>query len=151
VEFVLNGHKELDEIGLNMNFLNFIFFYLHKTYWYGRINFINYNSSYQEWLREWPDEARQPAQQGANSNKMSFILGDKVLTSSRNTFPRRKGVFLKGGRINLKRDEREEIFRHLEKMLETLHYGSITLVVQDGKIIQIEKNEKVRLQPNKNR
>jgi hypothetical protein len=60
-------------------------------------------------------------------------------------------AFLKGGRINLKPDEREEIFKHLEKMLETLHYGSITLVVQDGKIIQIEKNEKVRLQPNKNR
>ncbi|WP_174727905.1 YezD family protein [Mesobacillus harenae] len=34
-------------------------------------------------------------------------------------------------------------------MLETMKFGSITLVVQDGKIIQIEKNEKVRLQPNK--
>ncbi|MFL6516913.1 MAG: DUF2292 domain-containing protein, partial [Bacillus sp. (in: firmicutes)] len=31
----------------------------------------------------------------------------------------------------------------------TLKYGSITLVVQDGKIVQIEKNEKVRLQSNK--
>ncbi|MBT2696750.1 YezD family protein [Bacillus sp. ISL-40] len=34
-------------------------------------------------------------------------------------------------------------------MLDTLKYGSITLVVQDGKIVQIEKNEKVRLQSNK--
>ncbi|MFZ7944460.1 YezD family protein [Bacillus sp. S3] len=40
---------------------------------------------------------------------------------------------------------------HLEKMLETLKFGSITLVVQDGKIVQLEKNEKVRLQPNKKR
>lgn len=40
---------------------------------------------------------------------------------------------------------------HLEKMLETLQFGSITLVVQDGKIVQIERNEKVRLQSNKNR
>lgn len=47
--------------------------------------------------------------------------------------------------------EKEELFEHLENMLKTLKFGSITLVVQDGKIIQIEKNEKVRLQPNKNR
>ncbi|MDX5319972.1 MAG: YezD family protein [Bacteroidota bacterium] len=31
-------------------------------------------------------------------------------------------------------------------MLQSIKFGSITLVVQDGKIIQIEKNEKVRLQ-----
>ncbi|WP_446899769.1 YezD family protein [Clostridium sp. LBM24168] len=30
-------------------------------------------------------------------------------------------------------------------MLETIKYGSITLVIQDGKVVQIEKNEKVRL------
>ncbi|WP_455675774.1 YezD family protein [Pradoshia sp.] len=36
---------------------------------------------------------------------------------------------------------------HLEQMLTTIKFGSITLVVQDGKVIQIEKNEKVRLQP----
>ncbi|MGN1386233.1 MAG: YezD family protein [Bacillus sp. (in: firmicutes)] len=37
----------------------------------------------------------------------------------------------------------------MEKMLETVKFGSITLVVQDGKVIQIEKNEKVRLPSNK--
>ncbi|MDR6123652.1 YezD family protein [Neobacillus drentensis] len=36
-------------------------------------------------------------------------------------------------------------------MLETLQFGSITLVVQDGKIVQLEKIEKVRIQSNKNR
>jgi hypothetical protein len=36
-------------------------------------------------------------------------------------------------------------------MLISLQFGSITLVVQDGKIVQIEKNEKVRLKQNKNR
>ncbi|WP_108022201.1 YezD family protein [Melghirimyces profundicolus] len=30
-------------------------------------------------------------------------------------------------------------------MLEGMRYGSITLVVQDGKVIQLEKSEKVRL------
>ncbi|MFF2448017.1 YezD family protein [Neobacillus sp. NPDC058068] len=51
----------------------------------------------------------------------------------------------------MKADEKEELIAHIEKMMETLKYGSITLVVQDGKIVQIEKNEKVRLKPNKHR
>lgn len=33
----------------------------------------------------------------------------------------------------------------LYEMANTLMYGSITLVFQDGKLIQIEKNEKVRV------
>ncbi|MEM5594968.1 YezD family protein [Niallia circulans] len=33
----------------------------------------------------------------------------------------------------------------LEQILNTMKFGSVTLVVQDGKIIQIEKNEKIRL------
>ncbi|WP_374709375.1 YezD family protein [Desmospora profundinema] len=37
------------------------------------------------------------------------------------------------------------MFDQIEKMLETMKYGSITLVVQDGKVIQLEKNEKVRI------
>ncbi|MEH7375987.1 MULTISPECIES: YezD family protein [Bacillaceae] len=45
--------------------------------------------------------------------------------------------------------EWQEVKEHIERMLDTLKYGSITLVVQDGKIVQIEKNEKVRLQSNK--
>lgn len=49
----------------------------------------------------------------------------------------------------MKPEEWEEIIPHLEQMLATLKFGSITLIVQDGKIIQIEKNEKVRLQQNK--
>ena len=33
----------------------------------------------------------------------------------------------------------------LEKLLENMKFGSITLIVQDGKIIQIDKTEKYRL------
>ena len=29
--------------------------------------------------------------------------------------------------------------------LETIQYGSVTIIVQDGKILQIEKNEKIRI------
>nr|WP_285880837.1 YezD family protein [Neobacillus mesonae] len=59
--------------------------------------------------------------------------------------------FYEKGANQLKNEEREELIAHLEKMLESLKFGSITLVVQDGKIVQIEKNEKVRLQSNKKR
>lgn len=33
----------------------------------------------------------------------------------------------------------------IEKLLSGMKYGNITLIVQDGKIIQIEKTEKYRL------
>ena len=39
----------------------------------------------------------------------------------------------------------EDDLGKLLKLLENMRYGSITLVVQDGKVIQIEKNEKMRL------
>lgn len=32
----------------------------------------------------------------------------------------------------------------LEKMLKDMKYGNITLIIQDGKVIQIDKTEKVR-------
>jgi hypothetical protein len=51
----------------------------------------------------------------------------------------------------LKTEETEELYKVLETMLKNLKFGSITLVVQDGRIVQIEKNEKVRLQSNNNR
>jgi hypothetical protein len=33
----------------------------------------------------------------------------------------------------------------IQSMLETMRFGSITIIVQDGKVIQLEKNEKVRI------
>lgn len=33
----------------------------------------------------------------------------------------------------------------LKEMLDTMSYGSITLIIQDNYIVQIEKNEKIRL------
>ncbi|QFT87471.1 hypothetical protein FIU87_02305 [Bacillus sp. THAF10] len=49
----------------------------------------------------------------------------------------------------MKQTEWEDVVSHLERMLQSVKFGSITLVVQDGKVIQIEKNEKVRLPKNK--
>jgi hypothetical protein len=31
------------------------------------------------------------------------------------------------------------------EFLETIQYGSVTVIIQDGKILQIEKNEKIRI------
>lgn len=42
-------------------------------------------------------------------------------------------------------NELESITPKLNEMLKTMKYGSVTLVVQDGKVIQIEKKEKVRV------
>ncbi|MDO7488629.1 YezD family protein [Peribacillus sp. NPDC096622] len=44
-----------------------------------------------------------------------------------------------------KENQLEEIFERLQEMLTSMKYGSITLIVQDGKIIQMERNEKLRI------
>lgn len=38
-----------------------------------------------------------------------------------------------------------DALRKIEEMLCTVHYGSITLVVRDGKVLQIDKTENFRL------
>lgn len=35
--------------------------------------------------------------------------------------------------------------RQIQELAETIRYGSITLVFQDGILIQIEKSEKIRI------
>ncbi|HEY8803903.1 MAG TPA: YezD family protein [Clostridium sp.] len=39
----------------------------------------------------------------------------------------------------------EENLKKLLELLKTTQYGSVTLVIQDGVVIQIERNEKLRL------
>ena len=39
----------------------------------------------------------------------------------------------------------EENLKKLLDLLKTTQYGSVTLVVQDGVVIQIERNQKLRL------
>lgn len=38
-----------------------------------------------------------------------------------------------------------ELMERLDEMLRTLAYGSITIIVQDGKVVQLEKHEKMRM------
>ena len=41
--------------------------------------------------------------------------------------------------------KKEEYLELIRKMLDEIQFGSITIVVQDGKIMQIEKEEKIRI------
>jgi hypothetical protein len=38
----------------------------------------------------------------------------------------------------------EENLKKLLEMLRNVKYGSVTLVVQDGIVVQVERNEKIR-------
>ncbi len=42
----------------------------------------------------------------------------------------------------------EVVLNTIKQKLESIEYGSVTVTVQDGKIIQIETSEKTRLRPN---
>jgi hypothetical protein len=47
--------------------------------------------------------------------------------------------------VGEKTNQLDKIKDQLEEMLKNMKFGSITLIVQDGKVIQIEKSEKIRL------
>lgn len=42
----------------------------------------------------------------------------------------------------------QEAARQVAEMLRTVRYGSITIVVQEGKVAQIDKTEKFRMRGN---
>lgn len=39
----------------------------------------------------------------------------------------------------------DELERQLREALRSIRFGTVTLVVQDGQVIQIDRNEKIRL------
>ncbi|HEX2938601.1 MAG TPA: YezD family protein [Ruminiclostridium sp.] len=46
---------------------------------------------------------------------------------------------------NLFIQDSEDIIEKLVKNIRDIKYGSVTIIIQDGKIVQIERNEKVRM------
>lgn len=46
---------------------------------------------------------------------------------------------------DISNQERKEIAERLLQYIQSVQYGSVTVIIQDGKVIQIEKNEKIRL------
>lgn len=43
----------------------------------------------------------------------------------------------------------KEDLQKIKEFIEGIRFGSVSVIVQDGKVIQIEKNEKVRLNNNR--
>jgi hypothetical protein len=41
--------------------------------------------------------------------------------------------------------ERRELLLHVHELLEEIAFGTVVIVLQDGKVIQIETSEKIRL------
>jgi hypothetical protein len=39
----------------------------------------------------------------------------------------------------------KELERLVRDTLQTIRFGTVTLVIQDGRVIQVEKSEKIRL------
>ncbi|KAF0219067.1 MAG: hypothetical protein FD174_2153 [Geobacteraceae bacterium] len=39
----------------------------------------------------------------------------------------------------------QDLEKRIRASLRDIRYGTVTLVIQDGKVIQIDKNEKIRL------
>jgi hypothetical protein len=39
----------------------------------------------------------------------------------------------------------KEELNKIKEAIENVRFGSVTIIVQDGKVIQIEKHEKIRL------
>ena len=40
---------------------------------------------------------------------------------------------------------KQEELKKIEELIHTVKYGTVTIVIQDGKIVQLEKHEKLRL------
>ncbi|MBR1597718.1 MAG: YezD family protein [Lachnospiraceae bacterium] len=42
-------------------------------------------------------------------------------------------------------DQGKDYLEHVDRLVKEVKYGTITIVIQDGKVIQIDKTEKIRL------
>lgn len=47
--------------------------------------------------------------------------------------------------MSTRKDNIEVTLESVKKMVSSMQYGSVTLIIQDNYIVQIEKNEKIRL------
>lgn len=49
------------------------------------------------------------------------------------------------GAVGAKEQWSVELERKIREALQEIRFGTVTLVIQDGKVIQIDKSEKIRL------
>jgi hypothetical protein len=51
-------------------------------------------------------------------------------------------------RKSLKPNDQEKVFSFVWQALADLQFGTVTIVVQDGRVVQIERHEKLRMISN---
>jgi hypothetical protein len=57
-----------------------------------------------------------------------------------------------GHRLRARADDATEaVLTQIRTVLQGLRFGSVTIIVQDGVVVQIDRTEKRRLQPNARR
>jgi hypothetical protein len=44
----------------------------------------------------------------------------------------------------IKKEKPSELIQKIEEITKNIRFGSVTIHVEDGKIIQVDKNEKIR-------
>lgn len=49
----------------------------------------------------------------------------------------------------LKTDDNKEIALHIASLLQEIRYGSVEVVIHDGRIVQIDKRERFRINEQK--
>ncbi len=49
--------------------------------------------------------------------------------------------------VRKKKDTQQEMMQTIREMLGTINCGSLTLVIQDGKVLQMDRKVNIRLQP----
>ncbi len=54
-------------------------------------------------------------------------------------------IFARNEEVATARELDREFQQRLEQALREIRHGSVTLVIQDGRVIQIDKSEKIRL------
>jgi hypothetical protein len=47
--------------------------------------------------------------------------------------------------VRKQQDLQQETIKAVQAIIRTISYGSLTLLIQDGKVFQIDKKEKIRL------
>ena len=50
------------------------------------------------------------------------------------------------GQDRARQNQEEEMVREILRALRSIQFGSVQLIIQDGRVVQIEKTEKMRFQ-----
>lgn len=68
---------------------------------------------------------------------------------SKNTKTTEKEYMKAGVGMNSKNQKRykldEELFEQIKEQIEQIQFGSVTIIIQDGRVVQVDQQKKIRL------